>query len=386
LIKLIFKFIWSIRQELPEYLSKIFYRYQLHYSINSNKAYFEYSLSCLNLSSIGFSEEYLTNINNEFEQKDTPIPTLGGYYRFSVNGIAGIAKMIPGETKEANSNIDFKLIDRITFHCKSLLESKKLKIYLESLANNYDENERYNNRVHFFDYGSWHPSPINISKRSFSTVFFDEKTKQDIKSRFKLFIESESIYEDKQLPYHYGLVLHGPPGTGKTSVILALANEFNLRVHIPDAATLQSGKNLLEAISTVPKNSLLVIEDMDTIAASAKRTGEHKDTSHVLSMLLNGLDGIVTPHGLIVIITTNHIENIDPALLRPGRIDHNIEMTYLTQANLLDMLNFYFPNVKHKLDISNKNITPAEITSIVSSYISDSKTAMLELNKFINLK
>jgi len=109
-----------------------------------------------------------------------------------------------------------------------------------------------------------------------------------------------------------------------------------------------SDSTLREAVSGVEPNSFLVMEDIDTVNASNTREGEvEKDKEPkrgvTLSGLLNVIDGIFSPSGAVFVMTTNHKEKLDPALIRPGRVDMELHITFATPEQKQALYNRFFP-------------------------------------------
>lgn len=168
-------------------------------------------------------------------------------------------------------------------------------------------------------------------KRALATVFADNAIKQRLVERLTWFERAEGWHATRGIPWKLGIVLYGPPGTGKTSLIHALASEFGY-----DIKYIKSLNGLGAAFLTGTRKDLFVIEDIDTISGALTRDANtipfpHADATpsmggSPLHELLNAMDGMQTPDGLKFIVTTNHISRLDPAIVRPGRIDVLIEV------------------------------------------------------------
>lgn len=158
------------------------------------------------------------------------------------------------------------------------------------------------------------------------------------------FYASEADYMFKGIPYRRGYLLHGLPGTGKTSLIRHLARKYagsvllcDIKVPVIDATKPFLIFEDVDCALTQPGREHLRV---DPDAAQAEATGQGRGL--LLGEMLNALDGIVAMHGAIVIMTTNHREKLDPALLRPGRIDYEIEFTHATPDQVAELTSRFF--------------------------------------------
>lgn len=175
-------------------------------------------------------------------------------------------------------------------------------------------------------WGDWQARPL--PGRPLASVILRDGLAEELSADLGRFLTQEATYGRLGLPWHRGYVLHGPPGTGKSSLVRALATEHRLNVYYLALSGLKSDIDLAALLSRLEGRSILLIEDIDTHAAAHQRTDTaDPDSSGVsLSGLLNVLDGLVTPHGLVTVITTNHIDRLDAALLRPGRADKRVHI------------------------------------------------------------
>lgn len=190
-----------------------------------------------------------------------------------------------------------------------------------------------------------------VPKRDINTVVIDSKIKESILKRIKDWQESRAWYKDRGLSYKLGLVLYGPPGTGKTSFIKALASYLEYDVYILDLNT-QSDLTLSKTLSSTGKKSIIVMEDFDSVKATLSRdntpNGEVKDEilGVTTSGLLNAMDGLAPLDDRIIIMTTNHLEKIDPALVRKGRIDEKFYFGPLSDKEIKEYIKIMCPDYK----------------------------------------
>lgn len=184
-----------------------------------------------------------------------------------------------------------------------------------------------------------------IPYRESTSLFLPEGVYEKIHNHVKTFIESEDYYRQKAIPYHTGIILKGPPGTAKSSIIRVIASEFGRTMRYLTLADVKTEKDLLDLITGSDwKNAILAIEDIDAahMDVSKRAAGDSRPAPVVtMSTLLNILDGSLTPNGLIVLATTNHIENLDPAIIRPGRFDLSVEIGHIGKDEFSRMATFF---------------------------------------------
>ena len=227
-----------------------------------------------------------------------------------------------------------------------------IKDLLKDLIENKNEEIKNNDSIYLYDFdvmGYWSIVGSIVSK-PYEKIFNNEKI--ELYNDIEMFLNNKQYYKERGIPYKRGYLLHGKPGNGKSTTILALAKKFHKDVFNLNISTIGTDNALKKAFRGISENSFILIEDVD---ASLKNRDDVNKVS--FNTLLNLLDGALSKSNVCVFFTTNHIEQLDPALLRCGRVDVKVEFDNPTKDNLKDMLKLFYsvdevPDFKYKGSLS----------------------------------
>jgi AAA+ superfamily predicted ATPase len=357
-----------------------------------------------NKSIYAVKEQYCNDV-----KKSNDIYIVSQTNRFLIDkDIYAISEMEEVENNNKETKMESK-IDKI----KITLYSYKLGIgeltqYVENITENYlkgIKNSRKNinfiytlNKTKFEDssYECWNECKFE-SVKTFDNTFFDGK--DYLLKNLEFFLDNKDWYYEKGRPYTLGIGLHGPPGTGKTSVIKAIANKTKRHIINLSMKIIKTRRQLIDFFfestynrnndygSITFENKIIVIEDIDCIGdiildRSKKTSKKEKnftknssstninfgdilqsivevndssngvvtkpfstltdDDSITLDDILNIWDGINETSGRILIISSNHYDKLDPALVRPGRIDVPLELGNASRQTISQIYKHYY--------------------------------------------
>ena len=316
-----------------------------------------------------------------------------------------------------------KFLDNCTKEYKDYLNNKNNKKYFCTIKNAMKDKIIWNKFIF-------------KSNRTFDNMYISNK--KEIIDRIIFFINRKDYYVEKGLPYTLGLLFYGDPGTGKTSFIKALANllqrhiiEIPLKkIHTCEALYDAFYTEGVEDLSLKFEEKIIVLEDIDAMddiikkrmdnnilhqknllkepsendddnkskrvdfsnffssiinkSGSSSSFNKIKDIS--LSFLLNLMEGILEMEGRIIIMTTNHVNKIDQALIRPGRIDLKINFKLINNKQINEMIQFYIPGAK-EIHISRKILmSHAELMNIIISSNEDIQIINQKIQTYTNSK
>lgn len=202
-------------------------------------------------------------------------------------------------------------------------------------------------------------------RRQIGSVVLDGDQRERLLNDVREFFLRRQWYADLGIPWRRGYLLYGPPGTGKTSIAYALAGELHLKLCALSLTNSRlNDQTIADLLQKTPPRSLILIEDIDAFFVARDKQDTRIEVS--FSGLLNALDGVAAQEGRIVFLTTNHLDRLDRALIRPGRVDQVIELGNATREQLRTIFLRFFPEAMQLADelkeqYPDRSLSPARI-------------------------
>ncbi|XP_076947004.1 AAA-ATPase At3g50940-like [Bidens hawaiensis] len=216
---------------------------------------------------------------------------------------------------------------------------------------------------------------------TFDTVAMDAGVKETVMKDLDRFLSRREYYRKVGKAWKRGYLLYGPPGTGKSSLIAAMANYLSFDIYDLELTNIHSNSELRRLLVATANRSILVVEDIDCSVelhdrVQVEKTRRSQPRGYVeeqpkvtLSGFLNFIDGLWSSCGdeRIIIFTTNRKDKLDPALIRPGRMDVHIHMSYCTPSAFRMLTSNYLGITEHSLFeeidglMCQVDVTPAEV-------------------------
>ncbi len=255
-----------------------------------------------------------------------------------------------GSSRRRTESLTFRTIGR---------RQAFLKQFVKEIVECHEKNVGIRSSLFVYDDG-W-TRVEGYAPRLVDSVILKPGEKDRLIRDIEKFRNSRQRYRQLGVPYHRGYLLYGPPGTGKTSLVSAMAARFEMHIYAINLSSLND-RTLTTAINDVPPNSVILFEDIDCMKSGKARVtpvessgkpagdsnGDKKDTiaglgGVTLSGLLNVLDGFSAPKNMLFVMTSNVVETLDPALLRPGRIDYKLYMGQADDRQKIELYKRFFP-------------------------------------------
>lgn len=266
--------------------------------------------------------------------------------------------------------------------------------------------------------GAW-MSVCEQSERMVDTIVLKDNRKEILLDEVNHFINNKDWYTTHGFLYSLGILLHGKPGTGKTTIIRYLATVTRRNTHYLRLGQIKDENEFNKLLKDIDlSKTVLVMEDIDCAGKMVhdrvrkikddikeddldsdneekpnkkkKKKDKHKDAI-TLDILLNVLDGILTVPGQIVVMTTNHKDVLDDALIRPGRIDVNLELTKCDIDMIIRLTKkFYgieelpFGVITNIRNIREDTFSPAYVMNVFRRYKNDMVKAIITLAEDID--
>ena len=232
-----------------------------------------------------------------------------------------------------------------------------LKAFVSEISSCHRKDQKVQSSLYV--YSDYWDRVEGYTPRLLDSVILKTGERERLVADIEKFKASKSRYRHLGVPYHRGYLLYGPPGTGKTSLVSAIAGKFAMSIYAINLTDFID-RTLMKAINDVPQGSIVLFEDVDCMASTKARRGPADKTAGAppdkpeeksladkfgvtMSGLLNVLDGFHAPDDVLFMMTTNKIEALDPALLRPGRIDYRLHLGAASEQQKLELYRRFFP-------------------------------------------
>ncbi|EME41710.1 hypothetical protein DOTSEDRAFT_73940 [Dothistroma septosporum NZE10] len=231
---------------------------------------------------------------------------------------------------------------------------------------------------------SWDKSGEPKRRRPFESVVLDKGVADRILADVREFLDARTWYLDRGIPYRRGYLLYGPPGTGKTSFVQALAGRLDYNIAMLSLS--QRGltdDSLNYLLLNVPARTIVLLEDADAAFSNRQqRDGDGYSGANVTySGLLNALDGVASAEERIVFMTTNHIDRLDDALIRPGRVDMTMQLGNASRWQMEQLWDRFYSEQDPRGEGKKRFVERAAVAGLVNNVSTAALQGLFLYNK-----
>lgn len=331
-------------------------------------------------------------IEDKKQQYSTDLTLCCGIHEGTFNG-RRVVLLVQNEGNAKGCLYETKVKSSLVLFVKGKRQENFLQEMCEAFLKKLDQKPK---EQHFKIYrwshcrGYWQQTSYEKA-RLMKSVILPEGMRESIEADMERFLsnKTKNWYNKRGIPYKRSYMFYGVPGTGKTSIITALAGRFQRKVcflspHHPKF----TDEALKNCLSKVPKKSIVVLEDIDSLFKKDRST-QNGNNPLTFTGLLNGLDGIGEHSGSIFVMTTNFIDRLDNALIRAGRVDMKVEFKRADDFQLATMFKWFYdqtPEEAEKLaptfvkEVRKKfpgGVTMAELQQhFIDNMFNDAQTAV----------
>lgn len=251
----------------------------------------------------------------------------------------GKSIMVSKSKEKLDKAVSFRELFHRSYKLKGLRAKDQIDSFLTDIKKEYF-NKRDKNIVGVYatDVMGYWTKASDIQVKTWNSIIINKKVKEELIKDVDSFSLDKDWYIKRGIQYKRNYLLEGPPGNGKSSIAQTMAAYLRRDIYVLNLNSLESDAALIRSFVSIPENSLLIIEDIDR--AFVKR--DNMECKVSFSSLLNTLDGALMRQGLITVITTNHIEQLDPALIRAGRVDYTIHLPNPNYSLIKDYIEMFY--------------------------------------------
>ncbi len=345
------------------FIAYIKYQFSVGVAIHNNDTLFQFTVDWLEKGNKVFRCKSFTAMMLQSRSKNTVLISVGnGNHLFFHKGRPFWLSRIEKEVNNSTDRKESLFVSTIGWKPDSI------RNFLQEVVP--QPKSESDTSIYTFQDSYWYSS-TSRARRMLESVILTDENLNKLRDHLTQYQNSKEWYKAHRIPWRTGIILEGPPGTGKSTLSLAICGEFDCNLFIANLSVATDDK-LERMFKGLPSKAIMLVEDIDSyqIATSRKKRKAKKTEKEIeaesgpedseppeklfgsLSGLLNAIDGICATEDRVLIATTNHIEKLDPALIRPGRFELILKIDNLNDETARKIFTKFYP--KFKLPVTFK--------------------------------
>jgi AAA+ superfamily predicted ATPase len=356
--------------------------YEVHIDKRQHELYYEFTRWIIEnnskkLRKVNAEFHYLDNANRTCKIVYTSMPDV---FKIWYKGLP-LFISVNRQQNTGSSYLEHMYLDSYSIY--GIFAKKNINELLHNMVTEYNQKLLETSKTKVFVYRNLQFQQLRDKEfKDIENVIFENKNKKILCDEIDQWIKNKEWYNKRAITYKIGILLHGKPGNGKSSIIQAIAKKYNKDFCYCNIADFSSDAAFINFMDSVNNNSVLAIEDIDCAYNGREKTSDNINVE--FNTLLNCLSGGISCENVIIFITTNNIAKLDTALIRDGRCDIRIEVDNPNKELVEEYLfKFYGEYIRipdnytadkcmatiQRICISNKNNIGGAIKGIMDSNV-----------------
>jgi len=314
------------------------------FNASKNKAIYEVTLKDNKLIYNQFNEWLLNNHHDKFQNvgvsyahydDDEPKyePRNDSFFIWFESHPIHISKSVEA------SDDNYSTREQGTYTLKTVVNKTIINDLLRTVGESYVSDKSEEDKLIIHTWTHYWKEHKKYYPKNIEDIVLNKDIKESILNSIDTWKDDNALLKDKKISTSLTHLYYGLPGTGKSSISASIAYKYGMNIYYLDLSDISDLDDLKNAFDCVEPNSMILIEDIDLVFKGRKRINK---SGVKFDAFINFLSGVLAKNDVMIILTTNHIESLDPALIRAGRVDLKCEFKAPTRDMVITFLTRFY--------------------------------------------